>query len=311
MISVAMTTYNGEKYIIEQLNSIINQSLQPDEVIICDDGSTDKTIPLIENFIQSNNLEKKWKLVKNNYSLGFIKNFIKAINLTRGDIIFLSDQDDVFIQNKFQIMIKYFEQYPECVVLNANYSMIDKESKKIENYRIKSPKRSKKIEKLSFQSYLYNSNYPGFSIAFKKNIKKELESLNLDNVYGHDILINLIGLQQKGCYAIPDILSKYRIHTSNTSGVGEVTNDLLIISRIQQKEKELKEYVQLRSFISSNGLSLDKNIIYKREKILRKRILYLQNKNIIFLLGILLFSRTYPKSTILGDIFYIMKRGRE
>ena len=241
MISVAMTTYNGEKYIIEQLNSIINQSLQPDEVIICDDGSTDKTIPLIENFIQSNSLEKKWKLVKNNYSLGFIKNFIKAINLTRGDIIFLSDQDDVFIQNKFQIMIKYFEQYPECVVLNANYSMIDKESKKIENYRIKSPKRSKKIEKLSFQSYLYNSNYPGFSIAFKKNIKKELESLNLDNVYGHDILINLIGLQQKGCYAIPDILSKYRIHTSNTSGVGEVTNDLLIISRIQQKEKELKE----------------------------------------------------------------------
>lgn len=308
MISVAMTTYNGEKYILEQLNSIFNQNLQPDEVIICDDGSTDQTLPLIQNFIESNNLTGKWRLIKNDQSIGFINNFLKAINLTNGDVIFLSDQDDIFIQSKFRTMMEYFEQFPECMVLNANYSMIDHESKNIENYRLKPPKRRRKIEKLDFRTFLYNSNYPGFSMAFRKNIKEEIKYLDLDNIYGHDILINLIGLQKMGCYAIPDILSNYRIHTSNTSGVGGVTNNLMLESRIQQKNKELNEYIKLKKFITNNQLSLDKNIINKREKVLKKRIMYLQNKNIIFLLGILLFSRTYPKSTILGDILYIMKR---
>ena len=78
--SVVMATYNGSKYIIEQLDSIKNQVLSPDEVIICDDCSTDKTVEIIENYIHQNNL-CGWKLYKNEKNIGFFNNFFKAMHL--------------------------------------------------------------------------------------------------------------------------------------------------------------------------------------------------------------------------------------
>lgn len=92
-ISVAMTTYNGSKYIIKQLDSLKNQSRKIDELVICDDCSTDNTVELVNDYIKSNNLEG-WNMYSNENNLGFINNFKQAIKKTTGDIIFLCDQDD-------------------------------------------------------------------------------------------------------------------------------------------------------------------------------------------------------------------------
>lgn len=94
MISVAMCTFNGEKYIKEQIESIINQSLVPDEIVICDDCSKDNTINIIKETLA--NWSGKANLIINEDNLGYRKNFEKAISLCNGDIIFLSDQDDVW-----------------------------------------------------------------------------------------------------------------------------------------------------------------------------------------------------------------------
>ncbi|MDO9153719.1 MAG: glycosyltransferase [Paludibacter sp.] len=85
MISVALCTYNGEKFIEEQLNSILNQTLPVEEIVICDDGSTDNTLNIINLFEQNN---RNIKVFRNKNNLGTIKNFEKAISLTSGDIIF-------------------------------------------------------------------------------------------------------------------------------------------------------------------------------------------------------------------------------
>lgn len=74
MISVAMATYNGERFIIQQLSSILNQSVSVDEVIICDDCSTDSTVSLISDFIENNTLYN-WRVIKNQENLGFSKKF--------------------------------------------------------------------------------------------------------------------------------------------------------------------------------------------------------------------------------------------
>lgn len=300
MISVAMATYNGEKYILKQLNSILKQTHQPDEVIICDDQSSDKTVFLIKNFIRKNKLEDKWKIFVNNESLGFIRNFLKAIFLTNGDIIFLSDQDDIFLQNKFEVMLHLFQQYPDCKVLNANYSIIDENSNAINNYRLHTPKRRFRMKKLNFELYLYNSNYPGFSMGFRKEIVEKIKELDIEDIYGHDIVINMIGLSLSGCYVSGEILSNYRMHQNNTSGIGKVTNNLDINSRIAQKNNELNEYEKLLSFISKNDLFLDKNIVINRKNELEKRINYLKQGSIIKLFHLLMSSKTYPKNTILG-----------
>ena len=86
MISVAMTSYNGEKYIEEQIESILNQTVKIDEIIIVDDGSIDGTIDLIKKYDVT--------LVQNEKNIGYKENFKKAMSLCHGDIIFLCDQDD-------------------------------------------------------------------------------------------------------------------------------------------------------------------------------------------------------------------------
>ena len=98
-ISVAVTTYNGSKYIREQLSSIMHQIRCADEVIIVDDASTDDTPAIIKSFIEENGLEN-WRLIENKENLGFIKNYRKALSESTGDVICLCDQDDIWFEDK-------------------------------------------------------------------------------------------------------------------------------------------------------------------------------------------------------------------
>jgi glycosyltransferase involved in cell wall biosynthesis len=103
MISIAMCTYNGERFIKEQLDSILNQTYKNFELIITDDDSSDKTITIIKEYIKQ---DKRIKLYQNNSNLGFIKNFEKAISLCSGDYIVLADQDDIWKVNKLEIFLE-------------------------------------------------------------------------------------------------------------------------------------------------------------------------------------------------------------
>ena len=99
MISIAMTTYNGEKYLREQLDSILNQTYKDFELIICDDCSTDSTVQIIKSYI-----DPRIKLFINEKNLGFKKNFEKAIKLCTGEYIALSDQDDIWELDHLKIL---------------------------------------------------------------------------------------------------------------------------------------------------------------------------------------------------------------
>lgn len=306
MISVVITTFNGEKYIIEQLNSIMNQSIKPDEVIICDDRSVDQTPKLIRQFIRENNLQNNWKLFINEKSLGFVNNFISAIKKTKGDFIFLSDQDDVFLPDKFKVMLEFFQNNDDCLVLNANYSII---GENLNNSRMLTPKR--KTKKLEFEELFYHSNYPGFSIGFKKEVIEYLKEINYEGIYGHDILVNLLGLEKNGVYQLSQVLSLYRIHDNNTSNVGNTVSNYNIDIRILQKQKELEEYEKLIELMELNCILKSKiYFIELRRKQLMKRIECLKGKKILPLLS-LLFKKVYPKRTIVGDILFVFKNMKE
>lgn len=123
MISVAMCTYNGEAFIEEQLISIIGQTKQPDEIVICDDCSQDNTIQKAEEVLSawSGNV----KIIKNTHNLGYRLNFQKAISLCTGDIIFLSDQDDVWDLKKIEIIYRTFLNHPEIKLVFHDAVLVD------------------------------------------------------------------------------------------------------------------------------------------------------------------------------------------
>ena len=124
MISIALTTYNGEKFIEEQLKSLLDQSVKPDEVVIFDDCSTDRTADIVRAFIKTHGLTS-WALHVNAENMGFVPNFYQAIDRTSGDIIFLCDQDDVWHRDKIEIMAGMLESHPEILALNTGFSKIN------------------------------------------------------------------------------------------------------------------------------------------------------------------------------------------
>ena len=93
--SIVMATYNGAEYLYEQLDSIRDQSLKADEVIICDDCSKDNTVAMLKEYVEKNSLGDSWKIIENEENLGYANNFHKALMLAQGDYIFFSDQDDI------------------------------------------------------------------------------------------------------------------------------------------------------------------------------------------------------------------------
>ena len=107
-ISVAMCTYNGADYLPAQLESILAQSRKPDQIVVCDDGSTDETRPLLQKFEKESRDVILLRFNKKN--LGSIQNFEQAIRLCSGDVIALSDQDDVWRQDKLQLIEQAFSK---------------------------------------------------------------------------------------------------------------------------------------------------------------------------------------------------------
>lgn len=122
--SVALCTYNGSQYLRQQLESIADQSYCVDEIVICDDNSRDDTCCIIEKFIRQHP-EIKVVFIKNERNVGFLKNFEKAISCCSGDIIFLSDQDDIWMPDKVISFIEYFENNEDIDVAFSNAKLIN------------------------------------------------------------------------------------------------------------------------------------------------------------------------------------------
>jgi len=114
-VSIAMATYNGAKFLSEQLESFIVQKRQPDELVITDDCSTDNTLEIINEFAK--NAPFQVICSRNKKNLGYAGNFNEALKRTTGDLVFLSDQDDVWFPEKISIMLKFASDNPQAMVL--------------------------------------------------------------------------------------------------------------------------------------------------------------------------------------------------
>lgn len=124
-ISIIMATYNGGKFLREQLNSLLYQTKRPDEIIVVDDGSTDNTLVILEEFSNVLNLS----IHTNTIHLGVNGNFEKGLKLCSGDYIMFCDQDDYWLPNKIELM------YKKCLKLRIKNSMYCKFSRYICRYQ--------------------------------------------------------------------------------------------------------------------------------------------------------------------------------
>ena len=231
VISVAMASYNGEKYIEQQLDSIYKQSLKVDEIVIVDDQSKDNTLQVVKAYME-NHPDCNIRLYENEVNLGYKKNFHKAISLCEGDYTFLCDQDDLWVEEKVESMMKIMMENPQIMVLASSFKKIDSNNQPIEVTLVKNHSnnnlywksvKENDIVQITFDEFIIQNFFQGCAMVMNSKIKQEFLENFTDELF-HDWYINLLASKYGGMYFYNRPLFLYRIHDNNTIGLQESTN---------------------------------------------------------------------------------------
>lgn len=239
-----MATYNGAKYIRQQLESILRQNRQPDEVILCDDGSTDETVHIIRKFIRDNGLQDTWRLYQNEQNKGYPGNFYYAMGLCSGDIVFLADQDDLWRREKVEYMCRVFEEHPEAMVVCCKLSLIDAEGAVIHSIMAPTRKGIKKekgnLRQVSIEEVFYKYEWPGMAMAYRQVWYRGWSRSS--SGLPHDFLITVRATEEGCFYQMDKVLACHRRHDNNTA---EEEHRLTRLLQRERKLKEVRDYLQL------------------------------------------------------------------
>ena len=197
-ISVCMTTFNGKDFILEQINSILNNLSPHDELIIVDDCSNDQTINIINNLN-----DKRITLIINQKNHGEVYSFNKALTYATNKFIFLSDQDDVWLNGRAQLMLQALKS-SNAYLLTSNFNWIDKNSCSLNKcHNGVSSKNSSKYINNIIDIFIGKTNYFGCAMIMKKEFLRFI--LPIPRFVGsHDLWI-----------AIAANLLKKNIHIDN------------------------------------------------------------------------------------------------
>lgn len=225
-ISVALCTYNGELYIKEQLKSIAEQTRVPDEIILCDDKSTDSTIAIVAEIFAKTGLPISIHI--NDVNLGLEKNFSQAMMQTTGDVTFFCDQDDVWVPKRMERMIAPFEQDSKVTLVYSDGFIVGPDLK-LSDYTLFTKNPNKKLERgddRNIGERLIKGQSPGIKAsAMGFNSKVRNFAGILPPGVAHDSWIAFFGYALGRVVAISEPLHYYRRH-SKTSG-GSSTNRLI------------------------------------------------------------------------------------
>lgn len=269
-VSIALCTYNGERFISQQIDSIVNQSYKDFELIIVDDGSTDRTIKIIKNF------QKKYTnifLYQNSLNLGFIKNFEKAISLCKGNYIFLSDQDDLWVNNKIEIFIK---EIKDNILIYSDALIIDE----FDNHSSKLLVSPKKLQRGSNNlPFLFDNCISGNTMMFRKELVKYILPIPKDISF-HDIWISFNATTYGRITFTREPLTFYRRYSEQITHK-KIKVYTSIINKLNMKKINKLKYAtkNLNNFIAFLQVE---NIDENTRKLLEELVYHFSNYSKIF-----------------------------
>ena len=272
MISVCMCTYNGERYVEEQLDSIRMQTCVPDEVVICDDCSTDNTVFIVRSYIEKYGLQDSWKLICNNVNKGYPTNFYYCMSKSKGDLVFLADQDDLWKLDKIEKMLQVMKKYPSIEVLSCCLRAIDENGLEIRGILAPKGMDSDEVHSVSISEVLYKDCWAGMTLVYRNEFYKQIQERVENSRLPHDRAIWTIAADRGSFYQLDSTLAFHRRHGSNAC---EEEHRVSKLMRYERKLQEIQVYMEYMQGLLDTDVQLSaetRNAV--REKLERLRIRY-------------------------------------
>lgn len=316
--SVAIATYNSMKYLELQLQSILEQTVPVDEVILFDDASSDNTVSFLKQFIERNALQH-WHLFQHESNEGYIQTFTDTFSKCTNDIVILCDHDDIWEKDKVENIKNAFEAHSDMLALATKFKPIDEKGMDIptkqrrnrtNNNIIRRRLTPNGLSKLHFKDIAIYNVSPGCTCAVKKELIDEYLIFKECKNLPHDWKLMTIAAALDGLYYLDVITTDYRLHDSNTIGLGHVNaleERTHVVEKNYFEKKDLAEiasFYQNRNHVDTNYMNNVLSLFQNRKKALEKKDKLLAIKNIVSSLPMngLYESTIYDFLTILkGD----------
>lgn len=217
-VSVALCTYNGEQYLGKQLESILNQTMPVDEVVIGDDGSQDTTLDIADSFKDKLPINT----LKRSTQIGAIRNFLQTISKCHGEIILLSDQDDIWMPNKVESISNYFKTHSAIEAVFTNAELIDSNGNLLNfgytlwDYFFDEISRKRCEMGLMIEEFCTRAHATGATMAFRKQLTERFPPR--EDIW-HDEMIARLAVSSHSLAYLPECLTYYRIHDNQQIGI--------------------------------------------------------------------------------------------
>jgi len=222
LISIALCTYNGERYLKEQINSILAQTYQNIEIIVVDDCSHDTTVSILEHYASIVNL----KYIINEKNRGFVKSFERAISLCEGEYILLSDQDDVWETGKIQTLLDAMEHH---VLVYSNAKLVDEHLAPLGKNLLDAHKINC-FSGSNNKAFVFKNCISGNTVMFRKKFKEVCLPFP-ESISFHDVWLAFVAATYGSIGYVDQPLILYRQHACN-------------ITDINKKRKKRKTFTQ-------------------------------------------------------------------
>lgn len=218
-VNIILSTYNGEKYLKAQLESILEQTFTNIVIYIRDDGSSDNTVKIIEEYQKKYSTHKIVLLKDEEGNLGYVKSFLKILRCCESaDYYAFCDQDDYWLPNKIERAVQFFEKQDEnkCLLYTSAYAVCDGELNIISQGHVPT-----ELDKLSVGKSLslYDGGWLlGFTCVFNNSLKKQAFDNTVTQMYSHDIWVQAVAVARKGTqYYDEEVTAYFRRHETTTS----------------------------------------------------------------------------------------------
>lgn len=309
--SVLVTTYNGERFIEEQLASILEQTSPVDQVLIVDDGSTDSTVQLVTNFIEERGLVG-WRLEVNPTNLGVAANVLTHLEGLTGDLIFFADQDDVWERTKVEVMADIMVRNPQVEMVVSGSTPIDADGTPTSPATGEEAATGMKkylarpgVNTLDFNDYFGYSLMPLHAMVMRgvlaRRIGAEKVYPDLSRSLGADWYLGMCSVLTGDAVWIPDALVRRRIHDSNIS-LGRLRKTTILSGTREQRCRMLAEAGAAHGFVLRSpftGPLLDerqRHLLAEAEKWYGHRQSFTERPSVAAGLALLLRLRHYVRS---------------